>query len=123
MAATQPNADSALLFPRILYGTAKEVDRAWWRLTRAAWKLGTWEPVVANLEMLSVNERPGCILLAEGGLLGKQDHWRLYFVPYLLTRLALRQSAKEKPPLHPDPLAQRIYHNMSAPHSSATGPL
>jgi hypothetical protein len=72
----------SMMFPRVLYGTSRDVRAAWRKISRRIAKAGTWEPTLSELEFVDASILPGEILIGRpmygGARNPHENHWRLY---------------------------------------------
>jgi hypothetical protein len=70
-----------LTLPRILFGSERQVQKAWRTVVKRAWKLREWSSVVDDLEMVSATDVDALIVSSSPLLRSTNpDCWRMYAV-------------------------------------------
>jgi hypothetical protein len=88
--AAQPNPDvtsrpESPRLPLVLYGDAPSTRKNWKKITTKAWKTGSWDNVLDNLELVPVENLPGGICLDVDRMTRASEKlWRVYWIAELL---------------------------------------
>lgn len=73
------------VFPRCLHGDHRSVRTAWAKVMRKAWKDGSWDRALIDMDFCSVHSLPGQIMTREFRYgKAKESHWRMYWIGQLL---------------------------------------
>jgi len=77
-----PTESDANLFPRGLYGTARNTKKFWQDVVRKGWEHEDWHEVLDSLEMVPLSSLPGWILIHDNGgkSSAKASHWRMFWI-------------------------------------------